>query len=551
MPVMKGSKAVFEALLREDVRTLFTIPGSHVFDLVDQFYERTDFKLIYPKYEQSASTMADACGRLTGEPGVCLVTAGPGATNGLSGVAQAFQAGSPMVHISGNVPTKGFLQDFHGVDDRDFIAKAFQPVTKMSMRVTDGKDIPRIFSQAFHVARSGRKGPVHIDVPIDVLSKEFDVEEYRKKAVEHHWVNGAMIKESASVLAKAEKPAIYVGDAATVSVTPERLLQLIETLQAPFIVSEGSVGFLPQDHALYAGMVSRHWDTHPIAEQILREADVLLLVGLRADTPFWDYVKKSSSASLIHLYVEETPSTSEPIQSIVGDLSHSVSRLTEEVGKHQVRTRLWFDLKEKWRRVNEDLRRIIEGKSEHPTHPGVTIDLLSRHISRDAIVSGDVGNTKTWLEAYLTTRIPCRYLAAGSWGAMGFALPAAIGAKIIHPDRRVVAVCGDGGLLMSCMELSTVAENRMNIVIVVLNDQKWGMNWQFQKRKYQGRFIGVDTHSPDFAKFAESFGLKGIRVEDQTELPGAYEEAFASNTATVIDVATDCSPDYPFGRFPM
>ncbi|MBI4257831.1 MAG: thiamine pyrophosphate-binding protein [Thaumarchaeota archaeon] len=549
MPVMKSSKAIFEALLNEDVRTLFTIPGSHVFELLNEFYERTDFKLIYPKYEQSASTMADAYGRLTGEPGVCLVTAGPGATNGLSGVAQAYQAGSPMVHVSGNVPTKGFLQDFHGVDDRDFIAKAFHPVTKMSVRITDGKDIPKVFAQAFHVARSGRKGPVHIDVPVDVLASEADVEEYWKKAIEQHEVNEALIKESASVLAQAQKPAVYIADAASVSATQERLLSLIETLQAPFIISEGSIGFLPQDHALYGGMVSRHWDTHPIAEQILREADVLLLVGLRMNTPFWDYVKKNSSASLIHLYVEETSSGSDSAQSIIGDLNRSVSRLTEEVGGRQAKKPAWFDLREKWRKVNEDLHRIIQDGGR-PIHPGVTIDRLSKHVTRDTVVTGDVGNVKAWLEAYLATRVPCRYLGAGSWGAMGFAIPAAIGAKALHPDGKVVAVCGDGGFLMSCMELATIAENRMKMVVVVLNDAKWGMNWQFQKRKYQERFLGVDIHSPNFAKFAESFGLKGVRVEDPVKLSEAYEEAFSSNTATVIDVATDHSPSYPFGKFP-
>ncbi len=550
MPHAKGAKAVVEALAHEGVKILFTIPGSHIFDIFDEFYGRTDFRLIYPKHEQSSSTMADVYGRLTGEPGVTLVTAGPGATNGLSGVAQAYQAGSPLVHISGTVARGSTPLEFHGVDDPDFLSKVFSPVAKMSVRVMRTEDIPRVFAQAFHVARSGRKGPVHIDLPADVLVEQAELEKYHRIAVEQKAVDDSLIREAAATLTRASRPVIYVGDAAAVCMKRETLLTLVERLQVPFVISDGALGFIPQDHPLYAGMASKHWDTHPVAESVLGEADALLSLGLRLGTPSADYLAQYAGGNHVHLYVEESPPSTSRVKSIVGDLDQAATRLTAELVTHPVAGAGWGELKERWRKADEALSKIVEDSSGKPIHPGLAVSLLKKYVEKGSIVTGDIGSNRVWTEAYLTTRVPCRYLGEGAWGAMGFALPATIGAKAVYPERRVVGVCGDGGFLMSCMELSTIAENKMDIVLIVLNDGKWGMNWQFQKLKYGGRLIGVDIHAPSFAKYAESFGLKGIRVEDPSELPTAYDKAFSSSKGTVVDVVTDHAQPYPFGKFP-
>ena len=557
---LNGGEAVLEALEAEGVKVIYGLPGISTLKIYDALYSKKEITHITVKYEANAAIMADAQGRLTGEPGICLTIAGPGATNTVTAIAEAYDAASPVLHISGAELGDGRYGYFHGMDDPDFLRKIFEPVTKWSHRIEKVEDIPRDLSRAFKVARSGRKGPVHIEIPLGVLEAIDLIDPYESQLVPRRDPPEEVVKELVSLLLKAEMPVIYAGQGVLRDSASDELGKLSELLGAPVITTFYESNVIPHDHPFFAGIVGCRFSreyleyeaSSPAVANLLEEADVLFSVGIRLGTPESELLKEIGSKQIIHLDVEENKFAHEfPIQiEVVSSIKSTLQRLLAALkGKTLKRKR---DVKEEIaefrRRVKSNLRRIVEEKEKaKPIHPAVAVDKLRKALERDAIVISDIGMCQAWLSDFFEVYTPNSYLDPGSYGSMGFALPAAIAAKVLFPEREVVAVAGDGGFFMSLQEFQTAVENELNIVVIVFNDSKYNSLWHIQKSQYNGRFIAVDMYPANFAKYAETYEVKGIRVEEPSALKQAYEEALSSKTPTIIDVVID-NKYYPIER---
>ena len=552
MVEMPGGEAVVKALSSQNVQLVFGLPGSHILSIFDALRDCGSIRIVTAKHEEGAAVMADVYGRLVGEPGVCLVTAGPGATNSITGVAQAYNMASPLLHISGTVPADSRFEDIHGLDDPDFVCKIFQPVTKWSARVPSVSEIPKTMSRAFRVCKAGRKGPVHIDLPRNILEDVGEVEFLYKKEDSKVGLSEEAVREACDMLISAKRPVIYAGRGVLRDFASTKVIELSKLLGAPVIVSLRSLDSIPHTHPLYIGFYSPRY-SHPAALFALQDADILLAVGVRLGTLEATPLKEDHRKEWIHLDVEQYESTAEYNTKlrIVAGIRSTLERLIDILERRGARKRedrfhaRIQELKAKFERtVEENLGREFDRK---PIHPGVASRELMKVLQGDSILASDVGGHRHWLREVLKIRRPNSLLEPGSWGAMGFALPAAIAAKIVHPDRQVVAVTGDGGLIMSYTELPTMMENKTNITIVVYNDYRWGAIWQLQQMRY-GRSANTEICSPNFAELARSFGAEGIRVEEASELPSAYEEALNSQRPTVVEVITDYLPIAPYVR---
>lgn len=519
--------------------------------IYDALYHESSIKVIAVKHEENAAVMADVYGRLTGEPGVCIVTAGPGATNSVTGVAQAFAVSSPMVHISGAVSESG--EAFHGIgDDPRSLQKIFHHVSKWSVRIESVRKIQPVLKRAFEVSLDGRKGPTHVEMPLHIQNAEGELRQL-KLVNRQTWPSSKQFSRACTIIAGARRPLIFAGEEVLRHSASDELLVLAETINAPVVVSDYSIDVFPHDHSLYIGYLPGNYDGpywNPVVRLALQESDLLLLVGAKLTTVETSIVLSASPKNLIS--VASHPSHSDQTRrmqvELVGDIRQSLRRLCKTVRSVSVQAPehpLISLLRQHRQAIARAFEQIVSDNREaKPIHPGLVASTVRKIARKEAIVATDVGSHAIWMRDYFHAHEPNTYLEPGNYGSMGFAFPAAVAAKIIKPDRQVIAVTGDGGFLMSLMDLPTVIENDINIALVVMNDSKYGMIWQMQEDQYHGRHLAVDLGQSDFAALARNFGAQGIRVEDPEDLVSAIEEALSSNKATVVDVVTDYRPDY-------
>ena len=519
--------------------------------IYDALHDEPSIKTIAVKHEENAAVMADVYGRLTGEPGVCLVTAGPGATNSVTGVAQAFAASSPLVHISGTV--SGSDELFHGVGgDPLFLQEMFQRVTKWSDRIESPGRIQSATMKAFGLASAGRKGPIHIEIPLRVQRAECELRQIKPVYPRPKIDRNSLIRAQ-SVIARAQQYVIFAGEEVLRYSASSELLELAEAIGAPVVVSDSSIDAFPHDHPLFAGYLPGNYDgpyRNPIVQTAVKKADLMLLVGARLEAPETSIILSLGPKKCVNITSERTSHRVRvPMINVVGNIARSLTTLVELVGSSQQKKRpessLLQDLAQQKQMISQALERIISDKvTAAPIHPGLVAATVRRLTDRHAIIATDVGTHAIWVRDYFHAYEPNTYLETGNYGSMGFALPAAIAAKLVRPEQQVVAVTGDGGFLMSLADLPTAVENRLNIVVVVMNDSKYGMIWRMQEEEYRGRHIGVDLAPSNFASLAQSFGAAGVRIDDPRDLAPALREALTDDKMTVIDVLTDHRPDY-------
>lgn len=554
--VRDAGRAVVEALRAEGVDRIYCLPGSHVLEIYDALADCPAIRLVTCKLESSISLMADIHGRLTGEAGVSLVTAGPGAVNSLPGVAQAYDAASPLVHVSGAVPLDGAREAFHGVDDPDFTLRMFRDVTKWSVRVERIETIPEVFARAFQLARSGRPGPVHIEIPREtntsrhlISPRPAPVPPYRRlPAAERAPTPDDMVR-AVERLARARRPVIAAGKGVLRNGATEALAAVAERLAAPVIYPQDAIGVIRDDHPWAAGFFSL-WSLSPAFAGLLQEADLLLSVGLRAGTATSNLLAARAPAE--HIFVnfgdDGSPQPSASL-TLAADPSPFLQALlaTPGAGPRDDPARR-ADLAAMRRTHREAMEQIAaQFRGARPIHPGVAVWALAQALDPDAVVISDVGNCAVWLRNLLPVRHPHTHLQSGMWNAMGLALPSAIAAKLAGPRRQVVGVVGDGALLMSLGELGTALEQETPIVLLVLNDGAYGMIQKMQMRAF-GRAFGCEIRSPDFAALAQGFGGVGLRVEDPADLAPALRKALDAGIPAVVDVLTG---DYPYPDFEL
>lgn len=528
---MHAGEAVAEALRAEGVERVYSVPGSHIHPIYDGLSRVATIRLITCKQEPSTSLMADAYARLTGRVGVCLVTAGPGCLNSMAGVAQAYGAASPVVHLSGAVPLAAELEAFHGVDDPAFVHEMFKKITKWSARVERLEDIPGTMAKAFCIARSGRPGPVHVELPRLADYSEYILQEqpaalpaYRPLPAILAEPEPDVVERVARGLMQAHRPVIAAGKGILRRGALAELVALAERLQAPVVCAQDAIGAIPEAHPLFAGHFG-YQRSHPLCRVALEASDLLLAVGLRAGAAELSHLRAQAPEKPLVLvgfddaadsrYREPDEFVADPKRFLVALIARldGASRPPDETllralaeGKAALRRSL--------------ATQIAAHRTERPIHPGVLMEALDSVLEKDAVLASDVGNCQMWARTLRRIETAESFLQSGVWNAMSFALPTAIVAKMEFPARQVVALAGDGALLMTLGELPTAVEHGANILVVVLNDGAFGQTYLQQMGLY-GHSYGTTFCSPCFAEIARACGAEGVRVEDPSELEPA------------------------------
>lgn len=548
----RAGAAIVEALEAEGVQHVFGLVGSHVLEIYDALLDSKSIQHITCKHENTASGMADAYGRLTGRPGVVIVTAGPGATNSLTGVVQAYMAASPLIHISGAVPRNASYESFHGVDSASFLVPIFREVTKWSVSIQRPEEIPEVFARAFAIATSGRPGPVHIEIPQDVLLHEAtENPPYQPVTIEPVALDCGTLDDLTARIRNSKNPVIWAGKGVKATFADAELIELAELLEAPVITSGDAAGAIPDIHPLSTGQLGLYART-PLQKELASEADLIIVVGERGGTGHADGMFALATGAVAGIWLGNDGEGPDPRSAggQVADVKVGLNQLVEAMGDQQRPENP--ALRERIRRGKDGLRDAIreQVKRDHgdarPMHYGVALEALADVIDEDVICMGDIGSHNQWTRLLVETRNRTTYIPEGFWGAMGYGLPAAMAAKLLYPEKKVLTVTGDGCFLMASADFSTAVESGINPVVVILNDRQYGMIVGMQQGMY-GRKSETALDGPDFVAFARSFGGDGMRVETPEQMADALKRGFKSEVIFVIDAACDYRfPNYDF-----
>ena len=530
---MNGAHALIESLLREQVDHIFGYAGATICPVVDALKEHPEIGYTLVRTEQNAGHMASGYARVSGKVGVCMVTSGPGATNLITGIATAYMDSIPMVAITGQVPSHLLGRDiFQEVD----ITGAVAPFSKHSYLVKNANDIPRVVREAFHIASTGRPGPVLIDIPIDVQEqtlKKFDWPEEvnirgYKPSVKG---NDLQIKRVVETIAKARQPLICAGGGVWLADAQEELLELAETANIPVVKTMMGIGLMPTDHPLNLGMIGAHGNH--CANKALAKSDLLIMVGTRAaDRAIISPDEIQRRMATIHIDVDpaEIGKNMQAAVPLVGNVK-VILRQILDMGVSSTDSADWLAMLRDYRKA--ELSRVFP-KRPGSVFPGTAIRRLGAKLDEDAVVCVDVGQNQIFTCKYFPQKHG-RLLTSGGLGTMGYALPAAIGVKVAKPGRQTVVVCGDGSFQMAMNELAAIRCADLDIKILVFQNHTLGLVHQIQKSlPYHGPF-GVDLDgSPDFAAIAAAYGIPSIMVREEEELDEAIERFLSTKGACLM-----------------
>ncbi|SCI63611.1 Acetolactate synthase large subunit [uncultured Flavonifractor sp.] len=530
---MNGAHALIESLLREQVDHIFGYAGATICPAVDALKEHPEIGYTLVRTEQNAGHMASGYARVSGKVGVCMVTSGPGATNLITGIATAYMDSIPMVAITGQVPSHLLGRDiFQEVD----ITGAVAPFSKHSYLVKNANDIPRVVREAFHIASTGRPGPVLIDIPIDVQEqtlKKFDWPEEvnirgYKPSVKG---NDLQIKRVVETIAKARQPLICAGGGVWLADAQEELLELAETANIPVVKTMMGIGLMPTDHPLNLGMIGAHGNH--CANKALAKSDLLIMVGTRAaDRAITSPDEIQRRMATIHIDVDpaEIGKNMQAAVPLVGNVK-VILRQILDMGVSSTDSADWLAMLRDYRKA--ELSRVFP-KRPGSVFPGTAIRRLGAKLDEDAVVCVDVGQNQIFTCKYFPQKHG-RLLTSGGLGTMGYALPAAIGVKVAKPGRQTVVVCGDGSFQMAMNELAAIRCADLDIKILVFQNHTLGLVHQIQKSvPYHGPF-GVDLDgSPDFAAIAAAYGIPSIMVREEEELDEAIERFLSTKGACLM-----------------
>ncbi|HVJ50440.1 biosynthetic-type acetolactate synthase large subunit [Desulfitobacterium sp.] len=540
---MTGAQAIIESLRCEGVEIVFGYPGGAVLTLYDALYE-AKFPHILTRHEQGAAHAADGYARATGKVGVCMATSGPGATNLVTGIATAYMDSVPLVAITGQVAVPLIGRDSFQESDVKGITT---PITKHNYLIKDVRELPKVMKEAFYIARTGRPGPVLIDVAKDVFAAQLDFEYPQDVCLRgYHPVfegDPLVIQAVAQELAQAQKPLIFVGGGVNLADMSPSLREFIEYTKIPVITSLMGLGCVPDDHPLNFGMVGMH-GTYA-ANMATTECDVLLGLGVRFDDRVTGLVADfAAKAKVLHCDIDAAEINKNIIAHtrVVGDLRWTIPSLFEQVQKWSAEE--WPGKNDEWR--NQLKAWQTEKPLDYTQRPGKVmpqdvIERVSKLTKGEVIVVTDVGQHQMWAAQFFKYKLPRHFLTSGGLGTMGYGLPAALGAQVGCPEQQVIVFSGDGGFMMNCQELSTIADLNLPVKIFILNNQVLGMVAQWQRMFYNQHYShsSIKGHT-DFVKLAEAMGIPGLRVTQPEKLESALEEALATKGPIVVDI---CIPE--------
>ncbi len=538
---LTGSQMVIEALKREGVKTVFGYPGGAIMNVYDEIYKQNFFEHILTRHEQAAVHAADGYARATGEVGVAFVTSGPGFTNAVTGLATAYMDSIPIVLISGQVPITMIGTDAFQEVDAVGISR---PCTKHNFLVKNVNELPHILKEAFYIARSGRPGPVHIDIPKDVTAqigkfdypKEISIPTYKPT----YKGNAKQIKKAIEAIKNADRPIFYLGGGIILSQAADLVRELVSITQIPAVETLMARGALRYDDPLLFGMLGMHGSY--AANMAMSEADLIIALGPRFDDRVTGKLSEfAKHAKIIHVDID--PSSIGKIVKvdypIVGDLKNVLEQMLplalDKIDPNRYEN--WRELLKRYDQIHplkfEDSDEVIK--------PQWVIKKVGEMVGENAVISTDVGQHQMWTAQFYPFTYPRQFITSGGLGTMGFGFPAAIGAKKgVKEKKTVINFSGDGSILMNIQELMTAVESKIPVINIILNNNFLGMVRQWQTFFYEKRYSSTDlSMQPDFVKLAESFGAKGYRVKKKEEFQKALEDAIKSDTVTIIDVVID------------
>jgi acetolactate synthase I/II/III large subunit len=539
--MVTGSEILLESLKREKVDVMFGLPGGAVLPLYDALYS-AGIRHLLVRHEQAAAFAADGYARVTGKPGVCLVTSGPGATNLMTGLTSALMDSIPVVALTGQVPQALIGKD--GFQEADTIGISL-PCTKHSFQIRTAAEIPSVVHRAFETAVGGRPGPVLVDLPKSALMEKAVptyIESGSRQPMRRREWRDEEIDRAASLILTSRQAVLYVGGGAIHAGAWPELAEFAELTQIPVTTTLMGLGAFPSCHPLSLGMLGMHGSYS--TNMAICECDLLIAVGARFDDRVTGRLKNfATNARKIQLDVDPSEiGKNLPVDiGLVGDARETLRALIDSVKRRQAvssisERRLWLDRIEAWRREHP----LDYDKSEETIKPEYVIEMLSRYANEDAIVSVDVGQHQMWAAQYYDFYQPRTWLSSSGLGAMGYGFPAAMGAQLAFPDRQVVAIVGDGGFQMTLNDLATVAQYRVPVKIAILNNRALGMVRQWQEIFFEKRYCDIDLNfAPDFAKLAESYGIRGSKVEHHEEVKDAVREMLSDREPCLVDFWVD------------
>lgn len=529
-----GSKILIEALLKQKVEMIFGYPGGAVLPLYDALYDG-DIPHILTRHEQGAVHAAEGYAKATGKPGVVIVTSGPGATNAITGIADAMSDSIPMVVFTGQVLTDGIGKD--AFQEADVIGLTM-PITKNNYQVRETKELPRIIEEAFHIATTGRKGPVVIDLPKDITIMESDAEIEVKLNLPSYQPtvkpNKLQVKKLMEALAKAKKPLVLVGAGVLHADAGKELLAFINKYQVPALSSLLGLGAIPTEHELFLGMGGMHGSF--AANMALTDCDLLINIGSRFDDRLASAPKEfASNAMIAHVDIDpaEIGKIIETQIPIVADAKETL----KEMLKIDVTCTDTTD----WKKLNLSRKKLhpfkYDKEQTNEIKPQKVIEFIGELTNGEAIVATDVGQHQMWAAQFYPFKNEKQLITSGGLGTMGYGIPAAIGAKLGCPDKEVVLFVGDGGFQMTNQELAILNIYNSPIKIVILNNRSLGMVRQWQESFFnERRSESVFESQPDFVKMAEAYHIKGVRLDNPATVEADLTEAFKETGSILIEV---------------
>ncbi len=532
---LKGSEIVWECLIREGVAQTFGITGGAIMNVFDAVTKYPQVKHVMTRHEQGAAHMADGYARATGKVGVAIATSGPGATNLVTGIATAMMDSSPLVCITGQVPTGVIGSDAFQETD---VTGVTLPITKHNYLVYSVEELAYTLREAFHVARTGRPGPVLVDIPKDVQNAitEFEYPEDDVKLPGYHPVikaSEAQVEAALALIREAERPLILAGHGVLMSGAMDELMAFAERTQTPISVTLLGKGAVPGDHPLYLGMMGMHGNAY--ANTAIQEADLLLAFGMRFDDRVTgNLATYAPNSRKIHIDIDpsELQKNVRVDVDITGDLKTVLNQITPQL--EPIQHPEWLERVEAWRQ-DTAMRDIVNQETPELYGAQVVHDIW-KATAGDAVVVSDVGQHQMSVAQYYENKGDHTHISSGGLGTMGFGLPAALGAKFGQPSKEVWAIVGDGGFQMTMSELGTAAQYGVPLNIAIINNGYLGMVRQWQQLFFEERYTVTELRNPDFCKIAEAYGIETRRVETRSEVMDAVQWARGvTDRPTLID----------------
>lgn len=535
---MSGAQMICEAIIAEDVKTIFGYPGGAIMNVYDEIYKQKQFEHILTRHEQAAVHAADGYARASGKVGVAMVTSGPGFTNAVTGIATAYTDSIPLVVISGQVPLSLIGTD--GFQEIDAVGIS-RSCTKHNYLVRTLEELPRVLKEAFYIARSGRPGPVLVDVPKDITGEigefvypsEVNLPSYKP----NYKGNNRQIQKAAKAILEAKKPLLYIGGGAVLSGAAQSVRELAEMTQIPAVETLMSRGVMGAKNPLLLGMLGMHGNY--ASNMAMSETDLVISLGARFDDRVTGKLSEFAKyADVIHVDIDPANIAKlvDVDYPIVGDIKTVVEKLIPLL-KDEVKTeryQVWRDILNRY----SELHPLLYNDSDEVIKPQWAIERLGELVGEQAIITSDVGQHQMWAAQFYPFDRPNQWINSGGLGTMGFGFPAALGAKKAVPEKTVINITGDGSILMNVQELVTAAENSIPVINVILNNHFLGMVRQWQTFFYDKRYSETDlSYQPNWKMLAEACGGIGYDVTTKEEFDVAIKDAIAQDKVAFVNVA--------------